>query len=88
MGSGRLSLVGQIAVLFAMFVGQENPQGIDAQGGSERGMEQGEPSQNDGRNPCPGTALNQPQADADAARGKNCQAASRHIDEELNDKGS
>ena len=79
--------VGEVVVGVAVFVGEQDPEGVDAESGAERGMEEGEDAEDDGGDAGPGLALAQAESDADASRSEDQQGASSEIDEEREEAG-
>lgn len=59
--------VDEVAVLVAVLVGEQNPEGIDAESSSQRRVEESQNAENDGDDASPGLALPQAHSNADAS---------------------
>jgi hypothetical protein len=78
---------GEVVVGVSVFVGEEDPEGVDAEGGADWRMEQGEHAKDNGSNAGPGLALAQAETDTDSARTEDEQGAAGEVDEEWEEAG-
>ena len=78
---------GEVAVFVAVVVGEEDPQGVDAEGGSEWGMEEGEDGEDDGNDAGPRLALGEAEADTESAGGEDGEGASGDVEKQGEEAG-
>jgi hypothetical protein len=74
-------------VFVAVFVGEENPQSVDAEGSTERRMEESKDAEDDGGDASPRATLHESEAHADAAGGKDEQGAADEVEDQREELG-